>query len=72
MSKEKVVLICEGLDTVSRIFINGVLIGKSKNMFVRYIFDIKSALQVIICLDNNFCIRCFKPSQLVNYRLETI
>lgn len=40
-------LICEGLDTVSRIYINDNLVGQSENMFVRYIFNIKNALQVL-------------------------
>lgn len=46
LEKADVVLVCEGLDTISEVFINGISVGKSENMFVRYIFDIKSALKV--------------------------
>ncbi|XP_060074948.1 beta-mannosidase-like [Ylistrum balloti] len=39
-------LVCDGLDTVAVIFINGHVIGQSDNMFVRYIFNIKQAAVV--------------------------
>lgn len=48
LSKTRIVLVCEGLDTVARVFINGNLVGQSVNMFVRYIFNIKDALTVSI------------------------
>ncbi|XP_033733358.1 beta-mannosidase-like [Pecten maximus] len=34
-------LVCEGLDTVAEVFVNGRLVGESDNMFVQYIFNIK-------------------------------
>ena len=37
-------LVCEGIDTVSKIYLNDVLIGTTDNMFVRYKFDVKSLL----------------------------
>ncbi|ODM87400.1 Beta-mannosidase, partial [Orchesella cincta] len=46
LEKTDIVLVCEGLDTVAEVFINEVSVGKSENMFARYVFDIKSALQV--------------------------
>ncbi|ODN02454.1 Beta-mannosidase [Orchesella cincta] len=46
LEKAEVVLVCEGLDTIAQVFINDLLVGKSENMFVRYIFDIKSTLRV--------------------------
>ncbi|XP_076092568.1 beta-mannosidase-like isoform X1 [Mytilus galloprovincialis] len=45
-SSQSLVLVCEGLDTVSHVFINGVTVGTSDNMFVRYVFDIKKAARV--------------------------
>ncbi|KAJ6642485.1 Beta-mannosidase, partial [Pseudolycoriella hygida] len=45
LSKTRIVLICEGLDTIAEVYINDVLVGKSVNMFVRYIYDIKDALK---------------------------
>lgn len=46
LSESDIVLVCEGLDTVSKLYINKLLIGNSENMFRRYIFHIKHALQV--------------------------
>lgn len=46
LEKESVVLVCEGLDTISEVLVNLKEVGTSDNMFVRYIFDIKSALVV--------------------------
>lgn len=39
-------LICEGLDTIAKVYINDILVGESVNMFVRYIYDIKDVLRV--------------------------
>lgn len=44
--KGRIVLICEGLDTVANLYVNDAPIGSSDNMFVRHVFDIKSALKV--------------------------
>jgi len=44
--EERVDLVCEGLDTVATIWINGVQIGKSENMHVEYRFEAKDALKV--------------------------
>ena len=35
-----------GVDTVSKIYINNLLIGTTDNMFIRYKFDVKSLLKV--------------------------
>jgi beta-mannosidase len=45
ISRSKVVLVCDGLDTVSTVLINGKVVGQSDNMFLRYIFDVKSAIK---------------------------
>jgi beta-mannosidase len=42
----KMELACEGIDTVSRITINGVLVGVTNNQFKRYIFDVVGAVNV--------------------------
>ncbi|OWF41123.1 beta-mannosidase-like [Mizuhopecten yessoensis] len=39
-------LVCDGLDTVAEVFINGKLVGESDNMFVQYTFNIKPAAVV--------------------------
>nr|XP_006629912.2 PREDICTED: beta-mannosidase [Lepisosteus oculatus] len=43
--RKKFNLVCEGLDTVSTISINGVAIGKTDNMFRRYTFDVTGLLK---------------------------
>ena len=45
-SKQQVFLVCHGLDTIANVSMNGILVGKSSNMFSRYIYDIKEALKV--------------------------
>lgn len=61
LSKSSIVLVCEGLDTVGKVYVNGILIGESENMFVRYIYNIKNALQVYEL--NNSLIHSPKPKR---------
>lgn len=43
---QQLVLVCEGLDTLAEIRINGALIAKTNNMHRTYRFDIKPFLQI--------------------------
>lgn len=52
MRMKTVVLVCEGLDTVGTVLVNGQVVGKSDNMFIRYTFDIKDQLKVCTNLVN--------------------
>ncbi|XP_023337040.1 beta-mannosidase [Eurytemora carolleeae] len=45
ISKESIELECQGLDTVSSIWLNNERVGTSNNMFVRYIYPIKELLK---------------------------
>lgn len=45
LQKKRIILLAHGLDTVSKIHLNGRFIGASENMFVRYLFDVKPILQ---------------------------
>jgi beta-mannosidase len=54
LEKSKIVLVCNGLDTIADVFINEILVGSSRNMFVRYIYDIKSAVKVKEPLKDRF------------------
>jgi len=45
LSYANVKLDFQGLDTVSEVLLNGILVGTSTNMFRRYIFDVKQALE---------------------------
>lgn len=46
LNNEAVNLVCEGVDTISKIYINNVLIGTTDNMFIKYKFNIKPLLKV--------------------------
>lgn len=39
-------LVCNGLDTVASIQINGFIVGKANNMHRKYIYNIKAFLKV--------------------------
>jgi beta-mannosidase len=45
VSETKQELVCEGIDTVSTLKLNGREIGKTENMFRRYIFDLSGVLE---------------------------
>ena len=40
---DDVVLQCDGIDTFSEIFVNGVSVGKTDDMFMQYKFSVKAA-----------------------------
>ena len=44
LAKEKVFLVCDGLDTLAEVRLNGHLLGKTDNMFRRYEWEVKSLL----------------------------
>ncbi|XP_061103135.1 beta-mannosidase isoform X2 [Conger conger] len=44
-SKQKVVLVFEGVDTVSSITLNGATVGTTDNMFLRYGFEVRGLLR---------------------------
>jgi beta-mannosidase len=45
LTERSVRLVCEGMDTVCEISINGAEVGRTDNMFRRYVFDVKAALR---------------------------
>lgn len=45
LGAKRVELCCEGLDTLTKIYINGELVGETDNMFRRYELDVKSVLK---------------------------
>lgn len=58
MGEERVDLVCEGLDTVATVFVNGVEVGRSENMHVESRFEAKAALHAG---DNDIRIRFASP-----------
>ncbi|MEJ5198974.1 MAG: glycoside hydrolase family 2 protein [Anaerolineae bacterium] len=46
LAEEKVFLVCDGLDTLAEVRLNGHLLGKTDNMFRRYEWEVKPLLRV--------------------------
>ena len=46
LSRERVILRLEGVDTISDIYLNNIYIGSTDNMFRTYEFDVKEKLTV--------------------------
>lgn len=61
-------LVFEGLDTFATISINNEEIGKTENMFRRYIFDVKNSLLKVI----NMCSFINYSIKVNDFRLEKI
>lgn len=47
-NQQGVFLILHGVDTVAAIQLNGVLLGHTDNMFVRYRFDVRNLLKASV------------------------
>lgn len=45
LSQDEVLLVFDSVDLFSEIYLNGTLIGKTENMFLRYTFEVKDVLQ---------------------------
>ncbi len=45
LSEDKVFLVCDGLDTLAEVRLNGHLLGKTDNMFRQYEWEVKSLLR---------------------------
>lgn len=44
LAEERLMLVCDGLDTLAEVRLNGQIVGKAENMFRRYSWDVKSLL----------------------------
>jgi beta-mannosidase len=45
LKQERVDLVCEGLDTIAEVRVNGVLVGRAANMFHPHRFDVRGAVR---------------------------
>jgi len=45
LDAENVALVCKGIDTIARVFINDIEVGITRNMFREYVFDVTSTLR---------------------------
>jgi len=62
ISQDEVWLVCEGLDTLAVILLNGTIVGKAENMHRTYKFPIKDYLRLG---ENHLCIRFSSPVDYV-------
>ncbi len=46
LAEEKILLVCEGLDTLATVVLNGHELGRTGNMFRRYEWEVKSFLNI--------------------------
>lgn len=44
-SKQKVLLVFDGVDTIASIWLNGIGVGETDNMFQRYAFSVRDVLK---------------------------
>ena len=61
LSSEKINLVCDCLDTICDVFVNGNLVGKGENHHICYKFDIKPYAQQ----ENEIKIRFYSPVEYV-------
>src|SRR5690242_5840352 len=45
LSEEHITLVCEGLDTIADVYLNGTYLGHAENMFRRWEWDVKKLLR---------------------------
>lgn len=62
LGHERILLCCEGLDTMATLALNGTEIGKTDNMFRIWAFDIKAALREGT---NHLCVRFASAASFV-------
>ncbi len=65
LREDQVYLVCDGLDTLASLTLNGESLGKTANMFRQYRFEIKSLLQAG---DNELTILFQSPVQYISVR----
>jgi beta-mannosidase len=62
LAEEKVFLICDGLDTLAEVALNGQLVGNANNMFRRYTWDVRHLLRED---DNELTIKFRSPVRFI-------
>ena len=65
LAQDKIVLVCEGLDTLAEVSLNGQPVGRSRNMFRPYEWEVASLLRPG---DNRLAVRFRSPVRYVQER----
>ena len=66
--QEKIVLCCKGIDTLSRVYVNNMLVGETANMHRTYNFDVKRFLHLGI---NTVMVELLSPINYIENRVPT-
>jgi beta-mannosidase len=45
LNEEQILLVCDGLDTLADVYLNGEFLGHTDNMFRQWVFEVKNLLQ---------------------------
>lgn len=64
-AEERVFLVCEGLDTLAEVTLNGQLLGHTENMFREYRWDVKGLLHTG---ENELLVRFASPVRFISER----
>ncbi len=67
LAEERIFLVCDGLDTLATVELNGQTLGRTDNMFRQYRWDVKPLLQVGA---NELCITFASPVRYASARQE--
>jgi beta-mannosidase len=62
LDEDKICLVCDGLDTVADIYLNGVYLGHAQNMFRRWEWNVKGILHAG---ENEICIYFASPVRFI-------
>ena len=46
LSQDRILLVCDGLDTLAEVWVNGQIVGEAENMFRPYSWDVRGVLRV--------------------------
>ncbi len=65
LDRQRVELVCDGLDTLAEVRVNGTLVGEADNMHRRWRFDVKAALRAGA---NELEVRFTSPAELMKRR----
>lgn len=69
LAEENVVLVCEGLDTIADVYLNGTYLGHAENMFRRWEWQVKHLLREG---DNDLQIVFCSPVRFITARQEQL
>jgi beta-mannosidase len=65
LAEENISLVCDGLDTIADVYLNGMYLGHAENIFRRWEWDVKTLLQEG---SNELCLTFGSPVRFITAR----